>query len=54
MGVRVNQQLYFPQWLFRFLLGSTFRPNVTLACYQQAGRVGSGSRNGKYVDVSGK
>jgi hypothetical protein len=31
-----------------------FRSNVMLACYQQAGRVGSGGRNGKYVGISWK
>ncbi len=31
-----------------------FRSNVTLACYQQAGRVGSGGGNRRNVGVSGK
>ncbi len=36
--VRVNQQLVFPLSATDFPL-SAVRPNVTLACYQQAGRV---------------
>jgi hypothetical protein len=31
-----------------------FRSNVTLACYQQEGRVGSGRGKRKYVGVNGK
>ncbi len=36
------------------MLTLIFCSNVMLACYQQVGRVGSGSRNGKYVGISGK
>jgi len=38
--VRVNQRLYFPPQCYCY----AFRPNVALACYQKAGRVGSGGR----------
>ena len=41
--VRVNQRLYFPLSTTYFMLSSdfplsAFRPNVTLACYQQVGK----------------
>ncbi len=59
-------KLTAPLSAFRNVLSATFCPNVTLAwellfapimtlaCYQQAVRVGKAESSGKYVDISGK